>query len=68
MTFLGETTEYNVQVTDAEQVIARMAASDFAGGDVVNVSFPPERTIGIPDVARPSGVDLTFATRQAANL
>ena len=56
-TFLGETTECSVRVTDAVQVIARMAASDFARGDVVNVSFPPERTIGIPDVARPSGVD-----------
>jgi len=50
--FLGEATEYTVQVGDAVQIIARMARSEFAGGETVMVLFPPERTIGIPDTER----------------
>lgn len=45
--FLGETTEYLVQVGDSLPIIVRHPASEVIGSEAVIVSFPVERTLGL---------------------
>jgi ABC-type Fe3+/spermidine/putrescine transport system ATPase subunit len=47
--FLGEITEYLVQVGERAQLIVRGPIAGFAGGESVIVAFPPERTLGLPN-------------------
>ena len=45
--FLGEMTEYLVQVGERAQLIVRGPIAGFSGGETVIVAFPPERTLGL---------------------